>query len=381
MALEFSRHLILLFLAFRSLVGAAAADSLDTWQLRTPRANTNYLNSVIYGQDRFVAVGDEGTILYSTDGANWEAAPKVTTRDLHTVIFANGRFVIGGADRLILTSTNGVSWQPALSGTLGSLFCGTYGNGQYLFAGSRFLVSSSTGESWTFRTQPFPQVMDGLTYGNGKFVGVGWDSDTYAAALFTSTDGAEWTPRDPKTSESLNGAAYGDGVFVIAGDRGAIATSPDGDTWTPRTTGTENTLWDVEYGNRTFVTVGWDGTILSSRDGADWTLRPSPTTNALYGVTYGNKTFVAVGRFGTIVQSAPLTTQPDGVITLFQPSRQGQVFSFRFNAESGQSYQVQASENLTAWKTLTTVHATGSTAQCELNEQGHPNRTYRVVKP
>lgn len=360
---------------------AAASEPLDVWFNRTPAINTNYLSDVVYANSRFVVVGDSGTILFSADGTEWEAASSGTTEDLHAVTFGNGLFVVGGSKRILLTSSDGVQWQKTSSGSFGSLYCGTFGDGQFLFGGSRFLVSSSTGDEWIPRNQPFPEVLDGLVYGNGRFVGSGWDNDTYAPALYTSSDGLQWTPRDPKTTMSLDGATYGGGLFVVVGDSGAITTSPDGDTWTQRPSGTENTLWDVAFGSNTFVAVGWDGTILSSGDGLEWKLRPGGMTNALYGVGYGNSTFVAVGRFGTIVQSAPVAAASNGALKLSKAAANGSSFSFEFNGEVGQAYQIQGTENLTRWLTLTNMAATSSPTICVLHNQGSTHRSYRVVKP
>ncbi|MFO1501780.1 MAG: hypothetical protein U1G07_25955 [Verrucomicrobiota bacterium] len=373
---------VLLPSAWSAVFQADAADPIDRWSIRTPPWNTNYLNGVAFGSDRFIAVGDQGVILHSSDGANWEAVPPITTKDLHAVTYANGLFAIGGADRLILTSTNGVAWQKSLSGTLGSLFCGTHGNGQFVFAGTKFLVSSFTGDTWNSRLQPFPEVIDGIAYGNGRFVAVGWDSDTYLGALYTSADAVEWTPGQSPTADSFNSAVFASGVFVLAGDRGTIMTSSNGETWTPRPSKTENTLWAVDHGNNTFVAVGWDGTILTSPNAADWTQRPSGTTQALYAVAYGQGTFVAVGRFGTIVQSEVLmdTSHPE-TITLSHPQQNGDTFSFQFNAIVGESYQVQASDDLTQWVTLSTLVASQSTVHGSLPAQRQSGRSYRVVKP
>jgi hypothetical protein len=381
-SLRFAVRLGLLIVLISAGMRAFAVGPLDIWQNRTLLTNTNYLCSVVYGNGRFVTVGYGGTVLYSLDGTTWNAAPKVTTKDLYTVTYGNGLFVAGGSGRTILTSTNGVAWLVYPSASSAALFCGTYGNGKYLFAGTSQIVESTAGGTWFPHTQPFPEVLDGLTFGNGKFVGVGSDYATDVPVIYTSTDGTGWTLRNPQVFESLLGAAYGNGLFVATGSYGAVTTSPDGNTWTDRSIATTNTLWDVDYGNNTFIAVGWAGAIFSSTNGVNWTLRPSGTPNAFYGVAFGNNTFVAVGRYGTIVQSAPL---PSGsgtdAVTLSQPVRTGNSFTFQFNGSIGQTYQVQASTNLINWTTLTNILCTNSPASCGLGGQTGPKRFYRVVKP
>ncbi|MGY2954787.1 hypothetical protein ACVWZQ_002946, partial [Thermostichus sp. MS-CIW-29] len=77
-------------------------------------------------------------------------------------------------------------------------------------------------------------------------------------------DGVSWTQRTSGTSNQLNGVAYGNGLFVAVGWDGTILTSPDGVSWTQRTSGTSNWLNGVAYGNGLFVAVGWNSTILTS---------------------------------------------------------------------------------------------------------------------
>jgi hypothetical protein len=59
---------------------SAATDSLDSWQPLNPTPTANRLNAVIYGDDRYVAVGELGTLVTSTNAANWtlQASANVT---------------------------------------------------------------------------------------------------------------------------------------------------------------------------------------------------------------------------------------------------------------------------------------------------------------
>ena len=71
----------------------------------------NDLNSVTTNDDIFVTVGDNGDILYSSDGNIWSIAPNVpTNKNLNDVIWDGSRFIAVGNDNAILTSTNGVNW-------------------------------------------------------------------------------------------------------------------------------------------------------------------------------------------------------------------------------------------------------------------------------
>ena len=73
------------------------------------------LEGVTFGGGRFVAVGDRGTVVHSTDGRSWQAADgTVTDEYLLGVAYGSGRFVaVGfrGEHGLIVHSTDGRSWQ------------------------------------------------------------------------------------------------------------------------------------------------------------------------------------------------------------------------------------------------------------------------------
>ena len=51
---------------------AALADGLQTWQWRSPLPHGNTLETVIYSDGRFLAVGFNGAMMTSTNGAIWD---------------------------------------------------------------------------------------------------------------------------------------------------------------------------------------------------------------------------------------------------------------------------------------------------------------------
>jgi photosystem II stability/assembly factor-like uncharacterized protein len=90
---------------------------------------------VTYGNNIFVAVGDNGTILTSTDGVSWTRRTSPTTQGLYSVTYGNGLFVAVGNNGTILTSTDGVNWTQRTSGTSNDLYGVTYGNGIFVAVG------------------------------------------------------------------------------------------------------------------------------------------------------------------------------------------------------------------------------------------------------
>ena len=82
--------------------------------------------------------------------------------------------------------------------------------------------------------------------------------------MLKSRDGITWTSQNIPNLIPLNGVAYGDGLFVAVGYPGTLFTSADATTWTQRESATVNWLNSVAFTKNTFVAGGSFGTILQS---------------------------------------------------------------------------------------------------------------------
>jgi hypothetical protein len=201
-----------------------------------------------------------------------------------------------------------------------SIYAVTYASGKFVAAGNSKIAYSSNGTSWTAAsTSGGVTSMHGVTYGNSKFVAVGYNGN-----MASSSDGTSWTGGTLTYfgTKTINAVAYGAGKYVAAGDEGTIAYSSNGTDWTGITPGTgegktqfesgiSSSVYGVTYGDDKFVAVGTGGKIAYSADGISWTAAASsPFTSVIYGVTYGgssgNEKFIAVGAGGKMASS------PDG---------------------------------------------------------------------
>src|SRR4051812_36653166 len=87
-----------------------AATPLDNWAEYPKPAGAGALNSVVFGNGIFVAGGNQGTIVTSTNGADWTTQTAGTTVDFGRLKFVNGKFfAISGR---AFVSSNGVDWTP-----------------------------------------------------------------------------------------------------------------------------------------------------------------------------------------------------------------------------------------------------------------------------
>ena len=161
---------LLIFLPYVSM-----ADSpLDHWHWRSPLPQGNNLWGVTYGNSIFVAVGDGGTILTSTDGVNWTIRTSGTIYWLDGVTCGNNTFVVVGYGGTILTSTDGASWIIRTSGTTKDLYGISFANNTFVTVGDAgTILTSPDGVNWTIRTSGTTTDLNGVTYGNNTFVAVG----------------------------------------------------------------------------------------------------------------------------------------------------------------------------------------------------------------
>ncbi|HEX3019207.1 MAG TPA: hypothetical protein VHP36_02850 [Chitinispirillaceae bacterium] len=122
------------------------------WEVRNP-----LLFSVCFGNGRFVTVGDSGCILMNIpDGGKeiWTKCSSGTSVLLNCVSYSQdwNTFVAVGNSGVIMASSDGINWTRQYSGTNRNLLTVSYDKGMFLAAGSdaTVLVCSdiSTGVAW-----------------------------------------------------------------------------------------------------------------------------------------------------------------------------------------------------------------------------------------
>ena len=176
----------------------------------------------------------------------------------------------------------------------------TYGDGKYIAVAfdSDKGAYSTDGITWTEMSMPANRKWFGVKYGNGKFVAVASNIDKGAY----STDGITWTEMTLPAKKDWSSVTYGDGKFVAVSNSVSLmgAYSIDGITWT-ETTLTSKLNWrSVTYGNGKFVALAANTQTSSSSlcaystDGINWTGTTLPSSGSWVSVTYGDGKFVAI---------------------------------------------------------------------------------------
>ena len=303
-----------------------------------------------YGNGTYVAVGNSGTVIASSDGTDWN----LTENERSMVNIANkakghitrARFLAG--PRAALGSGFAGKRLPAgrtlINGGSSeiddNLIGVAYGAGKFVAIGDRgSLWSSTDGASWMQVESVSLYWFDSIAFLNGKFVAFGYDAD-YAVVL-TSNDGSSWTTTQfPDYYDFFAGAAYGNGVYVAVTwnwNGSPIFTSTNSNDWTAVSNGSillpasfyQNTesgyeseieLTGVAFHDGVFVAVGtavkyaYESSrnvplILVSTDGTNWSSQDLPDLTppglsgtieaGLAGITATDAGFVAVGDFYT----------------------------------------------------------------------------------
>lgn len=177
----------LLVCSSADLALASTDASSTTWT--TAASNTNNdLMAVTYGNGIFLAVGNNGTILTSADGSKWtqQTLPyspiSLNTVMLNSVAFGNNMFVAVG-DKTILTSVDGVNWTPINYVTYAGnpayyiqawLTNVTYTNSTFIVLGkSGTIITSADGVNWTQQSVNSASQLNSVTSCNNTLVAVG----------------------------------------------------------------------------------------------------------------------------------------------------------------------------------------------------------------
>lgn len=234
----------------------------SNWSRRTNGLNhaTNFpaIRGIAWGANQFVSVsegsspGPSGNItttnrIYtSTDGESYTAlspasiVPPLNAEGLTGVAFANGRFVAIGNQGRILTSTNGLDWQ-TVRATDGRRWNRVrYLNGTWATVGNAGWVAfSNDGLNWTSKTSGTESDLTDIAERNGQFMVVG----SHATVLMTQSVAPPVILTATVVKQSGAGLQ-----FSVSGQPGKVIEiqgSPDLSNWvglhtTTNTTGTVN---------------------------------------------------------------------------------------------------------------------------------------------
>lgn len=296
------RFLCLLVAAFpaASLFGALG----DTWEWMNPLPQGNALRGAATGGAVTIAVGDNGTVITSSDGATWSVNSAGVSENLHDVAWGENQFVAAGENGVIVTSPNGSTWTPQTSGVTEELNGVAHGSAGFVAVGvNGTILHSADGSAWETQSYDTTAALNAVAFGDGLYVAVG-----ASGTIVTSPDGTTWTDQTSPIPNGLNGVNFvtvgeNEPLWVAVGAAGALLTSPDGTTWTQPQQATLLNLWDVTAIGEKFVAVGELGLVVRSEDGVEWSQATSGFNTDLYAAAQTDAAVFAFGIGGTILTS------------------------------------------------------------------------------
>ncbi|TYQ16687.1 UNVERIFIED_CONTAM: S-layer family protein [Acetivibrio alkalicellulosi] len=326
----------------------AESEGINSNWIPRDSGTINNLRDIVYGDNLFVAVGNEGAILTSSDGVSWTQRESNTTNTLNRVIYSGTNYVIVGSSGTILTSQNGIEWIKRTSPISANLRTIAYGDGTYVISGASDpnpinILRSNNAISWElhsgyiahYGSMPWISIGE-ASYLNNKFV----LSGNYGNVYFSNDSSAStWNHR---RNSGYNGVihshAYGNGVYVLSADatrvltsqnnggsvdiistnggtivrflhdkfylggtEGMINTSHNGTNWTLASSDGEHTVTNFAYADNTYFAIGVSGMIMESLDGMNFNTVESRTNNSLRRLATSDTMLVVVGDHGTIV--------------------------------------------------------------------------------
>jgi hypothetical protein len=333
---------------------------LDLWTWRSPQLSlTDYLYEVTVNetQTQFVAVGASGLVIQGSDPADsstWTEPATGTTEYLLGVTFGNNRYVAVGNNESVITSLDGITWIDGSAGldpgvNLRSVdysgdsnefvAAGTNVSGRSvlyissdglnwvadgsfplsIFAPNAIFYSDSLGTwqvighagswfvgapgSWMVNTAGFDEnYNDGLTTPEGVTYIVG-DGGTILRTQAGST--MIWTTVNSGANYDLESIAANDRYLVASGENGRLlrSNSDNGNRWVESITPFRFDIQGLAFFDGLLVGVGQNESVATSGSGFDWTLRDSISPETIRAVASNGSTAVAVGGDGNVFRS------------------------------------------------------------------------------
>jgi hypothetical protein len=205
------------------------------------------INGVAYGNGTWVAVGNSGKIATSGDGASWTAVSDSTfdSSIIKGVAYNNGTWVAVGESGKIATSGDGASWTAVSDSTFGTstiigvVYGGAGDDAGWVAVSYGKIATSGDGASWTAVSSNLSNLNStiyyDMAYGNGKWVAVGASGSGSGSrgimACAYSGHVRYWTTSSSDifsgSGAAINGVAYGNGKWVAVGASGKIAYCAD----------------------------------------------------------------------------------------------------------------------------------------------------------
>jgi len=274
-------------------------------------------------QNTAIAVGDNGTILKTSDGASWQQLNASTNAFLFGVHFKNSNlgWICGDSGLLYKTINGGTNWSVKSTPTsqrLYDIFFINDSSGWAVGRSGAIIHTIDYGETWTSQSTPTSSRLYGIHFidDNNGFA-VGWDG----VVLHTSNRGTNWTLLSVPSSARFYDIDFIDqNTGMITGMDGAcLTTTNGGSTWQAAGNILQKDIYGFDLINANDTWAGGSGIVASSSDfGTNWTaIMDSIPSGSLInliatktGIQYPDQHYIICAHYDAITYTTPMTLAP-----------------------------------------------------------------------
>lgn len=296
--LKFFSTLLIIF-SFSALFALADVDLNKSPSWLAPLANKSLLLDIdIVSDNRIVAVGAYGHILFSSDGDNWEQVNAPIKSTLTAVYFLNDQlgWAVGHDAAILHTQDSGVTWEvqqylPSLEKPLFDIVFNDTLNGVAIGSYGLFFRTNDGGKTWISEFHDEFLLMDDIEYLNELREE---DEDAYLDEI-------------GGILPHFNRIKAIDKALYLVGEIGLIAKSDDfGVSWEPIDEIYHGSFFDITSTQKgTILTCGLRGHIFySENEVQNWTLSQSNTTSLLNTIVENEQgELYILGNNGVLIKS------------------------------------------------------------------------------
>ena len=268
------------------------------------------LNDVVWNGSQFVAVGDGGVILSSSDGVDWASQLSGTNENLNAITWDGSQYLVAGDAATILRSADGKDWVTVHAGldniwleAVASSGTRIVAAGQVFGPNTSYMLTSVDGVNWAENAA--------LVQNGTSIYDIAWSGQQFVAAtmvqafptegrVMVSADGLTWIDVIISTDSVSTFSIVWDGSqFAAGGIVGRVFTSPDGLNWTEFRTPVSTNFLSVASSGSTLIAHGLiDRGVATTDGGVTWQTFDMVASYESRGMAWGANRFVSVGWGG-----------------------------------------------------------------------------------
>ena len=237
------------------------------------------------------AVGENGTIISTTDGGNsWNAQLSGTTENLESVYFissTNGWAV--GVNTILNTTNGGNDWNTQLSGTFisyTSVYFTSSTTGWVVGSNGTILHTTNGGNNWNTQLSGTTMTLLSVCF---PLTTTGWAVGGLGIVLHTTDGGNTWNTQLSGTTEVLESVSFPSTTtgWAVGASNTIIKTTDGGSNWITQTSQTFCYFLSVYFATSTIGWIVGYETILHTTDGGNnWDIQPCPPFSYLRSIYF-----------------------------------------------------------------------------------------------